>query len=313
MSVVAQKRQEIERAAGSGLHDAAINAFIECLATSSGATLFDDLTVVFRRTKLQATLSASDLGEVTLCESGSWSHRTHVRHHSDVDFLALASGERPRTPAMALALVYDAIRNSDWEIQSVSLSPPVIQVTYMSGPQFEIAPAWLSGTVQGYDMYHIVGRDLFGYGLKKWIKSAPQAHIEYVDEQNARHAERVKPLIQLVKAWNYAAGAPILSFYLEMRVAEYAASVREIRYTHAFRKCLQHLFEVDLHPMKDPMGLVGQFAAVRSRRDRRKVVSVIASTLDKLDQADGEVCAPAQYWPAMVSVFGEDFPLLPDG
>lgn len=309
---VVEARREVRQAAAGGLHDAAVDHFARRL--SSGASVFNDVSVTWHRSKLERALSAAELGRVTLFESGSWTRKTHVPQRSDVDYLALASCERPKTPMMALGFVHDAIIGSDWEIKEVALSPPVVQVSHITGPRFEIAPAWGAGTAKGYDVFHIVGRDLLGPGLQKWIRSAPQAHIDYVDEQDARHSGRVKPLIQLVKSWNYAAGAPMPSFYLELRVAAYAAGLTRIRYAEAVRGFLQHLLDVRVDPMPDPMGLVRPIPAVGSRPARRAVLAAIADTLRALDGVEHDPGQrPDRYWSAMAAVFGADYPLAHTG
>jgi hypothetical protein len=33
----------------------------------------------------------------------------------------------------------------------------------------------------------------------QWVESAPQAHLRFVDQQNDRLSERVKPLVRLLK------------------------------------------------------------------------------------------------------------------
>jgi hypothetical protein len=74
---------------------------------------------------------------------------------------------------------------------------------------------------------------------------------------NLNLSYRVKPLIRLLKAWNYVRDARIRSFYLELRTAEYASGESEIWYKYDFLATLRHLRNKRLAAMQDPMGISG--------------------------------------------------------
>jgi hypothetical protein len=91
------------------------------------------------------------------------------------------------------------------------------------------------------------------------MHSAPTAHAAWVNQVNDKHGKRVKPLIRLVKYWNYVASAGIRSFYIEMRVAEYANAETSISYAIDVKRALSHLHSKGLAAMQDPKSLVGYF------------------------------------------------------
>ncbi|MDQ3708746.1 MAG: hypothetical protein M3387_05485, partial [Actinomycetota bacterium] len=128
-----------------------------------------------------------------------------------------------------------AVTGCDWKINSLAVSSPVVAVTYYSAPHFEIAPAWFKETKSGHSVYWIAGRG------DEWILSAPGAHLAYVNRENDRLRKKVKPLVRLLKAWKYNVGAPVSSFYLQMRTAQYAAGESSIIYDIDLRTCFRRI------------------------------------------------------------------------
>ena len=117
-----------------------------------------------------------------------------------------------------------------------------------AGERHEITPAYVDSSI-----YKIPNR------YDGWMHSAPSTHAGWVNEVNDRHDKKVKQLIRLVKYWNYLAGAGIRSFYLEMRVAEYARGENSIIYSYDVKRALNHMLGKELAAMQDPKGLVGYF------------------------------------------------------
>ena len=238
-------------------------------------------------------------------ESGSWSHGTGIKAKSDVDYMAVASGTRPALPSSALRTAKAAVEGCDWKITAVDISSPVVRITYYSGPRFEVAPCWYNlTTAEGYRVYWIAGRG------DEWVLSSPQAHLDYVNEQNDRLKKKVKPLVRLLKAWKYNTGAPVSSFYLEMRAAKYAAGEQSIIYDIDLRAMLSAIVYAEVRDMNDPKAIVGRIPGCSSDANRRRTLNLMNGALSSLYTADaakdrGDASA---YWSAMYEVFGGDYP-----
>lgn len=257
-----------------------------------------------RRSKVENTLRQSSLRVTSVFESGSWSHGTAITAKSDVDYMAVATSPRPVYPSSGLATAKAAIKGSDWKINDVGVSSPVVQIRYYTPPHFEIAPAWFKETKGGYRVFWIAGR------RDEWVLSAPAAHLAYVNTQNDRLAKRVKPLVRLLKAWKYNVGAPVSSFYVEMRAAHYASGESSIVYDIDLRACFRRMINVDVCDMNDPKGIADRIPACSSDEKRRRTKRLMEAALTSLECADAakDRGARTDYWGAMYDVFGSDYP-----
>jgi hypothetical protein len=277
---------------------------LEAFATSLAPPAYDRTEASARRAVVQDALRRSTLMVTSMFESGSWSHGTAIRAKSDVDYMAVASGSRPLYPSSALTAAKNAISGCDWKITSVAVSSPVVQVQYYTPPNFEVAPAWYKGATAGWDVYWIGGRG------DEWVESAPSAHLDYVNRQNDRLTKKLKPLVRLLKAWKYHVGAPVSSFYLEMRAAEHASGEQLIIYEIDLPSVMRKIANASARDMNDPAHIVGRIPACSSDERRRTTIRLLNSAAASLDKAESarKRGDQAEYWIAMRDVFGEDYP-----
>jgi hypothetical protein len=218
--------------------------------------------------------------------------------------MAVASGTRPAYPSSALASAKNAIAGCDWKITSVGVSSPVVHVKYHVPPDLEIAPAWYKGRTSGWEVYWIGGRG------DEWVESAPAAHLHYVSTQNDRLRKEVKPLVRLLKAWKYNVGAPVSSFYLEMRTAEHAAGETVIVYEIDLRQVMHKIVTASARDMNDPARIVGRIPACSSDEKRRTTIGLLNSAIAALQTAEAarDKGDRTAYWLGMRSVFGDHYP-----
>lgn len=265
---------------------------------------YDRSTVAKRHSALEAAVARSSLRGGRWFESGSWTHGTALKGHSDVDFMIPASGPRPMRSSSALSTLKSALHGSNWGIWDLRVSSPTVKVRFMSAPHFEVVPAWHCKTVGTNKVFWIPAP---GDG---WAESAPAAHLRFVTKQNDRLGKRVKPLARLLKQWKAHTGAPVSSFYLEMRTAEYAKGETGIYYHLDLRFLMGRLIQYGLRDMNDPTGLVPRIGAVSSEENRRKALHLLQEAKGHLDaayEADGKPGMPDKwrYWLHMKAVFGE--------
>jgi hypothetical protein len=279
-----------------------VDEYVKTLAPAQ----YDKSTVAERRAEMEQVLDKSSLDAGLWFESGSWIHGTALKGHSDVDYMAWASGPRPLRPSTALATMKTDLSGSHWAITGLRVSSPTVKVQFVSVPHFEVVPAWLSHKV-GEDRVFLIP----GPG-DEWTESAPLAHLRFVSEQNDRLNKRVKPLVRLLKQWKVHTGAPVSSFYLEMRTAEYAKAQDVIFYHQDLLYLMRSLIRHEVRSMNDPTRLVARIHAVSSEENRRTTLRLLKDAEAKLDEAyalDGTPGQGWRYWSLMTDVFGtSDFP-----
>ncbi|WP_194290585.1 SMODS domain-containing nucleotidyltransferase [Modestobacter roseus] len=278
-----------------------VDEYVKTLAP----TPFDKTTVADRHGQMEAALDKSSLDAGLWFESGSWSHGTALKGHSDVDYMAWASGTRPARPSSALATMKSALVGSHWAITNLRVSSPTVKVQFVSAPHFEVVPAWLCKKVGEDRVFWIPGPG------DQWTESAPHAHLRFVSEQNDRLGKKVKPLARLLKQWKANTGAPVSSFYLEMRTAEYAKSQTSIFYHLDLNILMNRLIDYGLRDMNDPIGVVTRINAVSSEENRRTTLRLLREARDRVSEAydlDGKPDRRYRYWELMTEVFGSDFP-----
>lgn len=266
---------------------------------------FDKSTVADRHEQMEAAAGECSLNADYWFESGSWTHGTAIKGHSDVDYMAWSFGPRPARPSTALATMKTALDGSHWAITGLRVSSPAVKVEFISAPNFEVVPAWHCKTVGDDNVFWIPGPG------DEWVESAPGAHLRFVNEQNDRLNKRVKPLARLLKAWKAHNGAPVSSFYLEMRAAEYAQDETTILYSLDVQWLMHRLIDYEVRSMNDPTGLVSRINAVSSEENRRTTLRLLKEAEKNLDEAydlDGKPGKGSDYWSRMYDVFGPAFP-----
>ncbi len=94
---------------------------------------------------------------------------------------------------------------------------------------------------------------------------------------NKRLNGKVKPLVRFVKAWKFYNNVPVLSFYLELRVAKYAQGESVIVYGIDVERVFRQLEDIDLARIQDPMGISGYISACPSQAAREEAKSKTAT------------------------------------
>lgn len=281
------------------------HAALSAYATSLAPADYDKTTVSERREALRRTLQEDDLDAGYLFESGSWTHGTALKDHSDVDYMAWATSDQPVRPSTALSNMKAALAGSHWAITGLRVSSPTVKVQFYGDPNFEVVPAWLSRTVGDDNVFWIPGPG------DQWVESAPGAHLRFVTDQNKRLNGRVKALARLLKQWKAYTGAPVSSFYLEMRVAEFAKGEQTILLNLDMMSMVDRLIEYGLRDMNDPVGLVARIKAVSSDENRRTTLRRLKEAQSNLSSAyllDEKPGKEGDYWNLMYDVFGPSFP-----
>jgi hypothetical protein len=244
------------------------------------ATESETASAKSHRESIQARLER-DFGLYRLFRIGSFGNGTSISGHSDVDYLAsLKDRFTSSSSSYSLTKVRDSL-DCRFPRTGVRVSCPAIVVPFgtRSAERHEIVPGDLVGTSADFMIYHIA--DCAG----GWVKVSPEAHIHYVNEVNMNHKGRVKPLIRFIKAWKYFRDVPISSFYLEMRVAKYAAAEPSIIYYWDIQRILRLLWDTQLAAIRDPMGVSGYISACKTDIMRNDALSKLRTALVRATNA----------------------------
>jgi len=248
------------------------------------------------RASIEARLK-SDFAITSFFQSGSFGHHTSVSAYSDVDYFAVIPLSNLKQNS---ASTLQAVRNSlaaRFPQTGVTVRSPAVVVPFGTTPaeRHEITPAeFLFRSAGGHNVYDIPDR------YTGWMRSSPSAHNAWVNGAHAKLANRVKPLIRLVKAWNYYRGVGIRSFYLELRTTEFAKTQSTIMYKFDFLSVLRQLRAKSLAAMQDPMGISGLVYpcsdAVKAGALSKIDTAIIRAEKAREAESKGDLAAAFQWW-----------------
>lgn len=216
--------------------------------------------------------------------TGSFGHGTSIRGYSDVDYFAvLSSNSIPSKSKTALTKVRNAL-DARFPNTGVTVRSPAVTVPFGSirAEHTEIVPARFYYDSGDHPVYEIAD------GNDGWMAASPEAHNEFVSEQNDRLSKKVKPLIRFLKAWKYYRNVPIHSFYLELYVANYAKSESSI----VFRIDIQNIFGrlhsngYGLSQVLDPKGISGLIDPCNSESQRQDALSKLKTAYQRAQNAN---------------------------
>jgi hypothetical protein len=224
----------------------------------------------------------------SIFETGSFGNGTGIRHHSDTDYFAICpSNEVWTNSAYTLTKVKEALKSTFWNTSGIEVKSPAVKIPLgkYASETLELTPATRNGLVAtpvgskySYDIPDNSGG---------WMKSSPGAHTAYVNRENNRLNGKLKPLIQLVKAWKYYNNVPISSFYLELRITKYAEGESAIVYDIDLRHIIKYLYDNDLPSINDPMGISNYIVACSTDAKRQDALSKVRTAFIRADKAYG--------------------------
>lgn len=203
------------------------------------------------RASIEARLK-TDFELSWMFRSGSYGHGTSLSGVSDIDYLAvLPTKSLKKNSGTTLTKVKESLAGR-FPNTGVHVDRPAVVVPFSNGSQrHEIIPADYVGNHNGYRVYDIPDRN------NEWMRASPSAHNAWVNSANKAHGGKLKQLIRLVKYWNNRKSAGLRSFYIELRVTEYAIKESSIIYKFDVKGALAHLSSKGLAAMQDPQGISG--------------------------------------------------------
>lgn len=233
-------------------------------------------------------------------ETGSFGNGTGVRHFSDTDYFAVCkTAKLNQASSVTLRKVKESLQNTFSRTSGIEVKTPAVRIPFgkYKSENLEVTPCDYQGLIDTpvgkKAVYDIADYD------GTWMKSSPQAHNSYVKKHNDRVNGKLKPLIQLVKAWKFYNNVPIKSFYLELRVTKYAEGESSIIYDIDLRNVMKLLYDNDLASIRDPMGISGLISACSTdvkKQDALSRVSTGYTRAEKAYQKRNEDLDDCFYW-----------------
>lgn len=253
---------------------------------------FDDFLTSIKATKAETALAKSHRASIEAClksnfglnrftRIGSFGNGTNVSGYSDVDYLAcIPTAQLTKTSTASLIKVKNALATR-FPNTGVAVNSPAVLVPFgdKKSEDTEIVVADYVNESNGYKVYEIAD------GNDGWMEVSPDAHNAYVDYIDKQHGGKVKPLIRFIKAWKFYQGAKISSFYLEMRVAKFAADEKSIAYDIDINTILRQLRDSELAMMQDPMGVSGYIYPCKTEAFKVDALSKLATAATRAQKA----------------------------
>jgi hypothetical protein len=185
-----------------------------------------------------------------------------------------------------LAKVREALQTTFQRTDGIKVNCPAVKIPFgqYASEDMEITPCWAAGTID---------TKLGNFALSQipncdggWMYSSPKAHNEYVKKENDRlKSNKVKNLIQLVKAWKYFNDVPISSFYLELRVTKYVERESIIIFDIDLEEIFLNLCNQGLADMQDPMGISGLIPASKTNNFKQIAFSKLYTAATRAEKA----------------------------
>jgi hypothetical protein len=223
----------------------------------------------------------SNFGLNRFVKIGSFGNGTNISGYSDTDYLAcLPTGSLTATSTASLVKVRKAL-DSRFPNTGVNVSSPAVVCPFGTkrSETTEVVIADYIRDVNGFKVYEIAD------GSDGWMEVSPDAHNHYVAVVDKKHNGKVKPLIRFIKAWKYYRQVPISSFYLEMRVAKYAATEPCIVYDIDVARVLTILQDNELAALQDPAGVAGYIYPCETDAFKTDAISKLNTAVSRVDNA----------------------------
>jgi len=233
------------------------------------------------RASIKACLE-SNFDLVRFFRTGSFGNGTSIQGYSDVDYFASIPRKKLKQNSdNTLWQVRDAL-DDRFPNTSVRIDTPAVLVPFGkdASESTEVVPAdFIETNSSGYKIYEIADRN------GGWMKSSPDAHNAYVAKIDDKLGGKVKPLIRFLKAWKCYRNVPILSFYLELRVAKYASEESSIVYSIDVKRIFKMLWNNQLAAMQDPAGISGYIYPCSTDAKKTDALSKLSRAITRSQKA----------------------------
>jgi hypothetical protein len=247
----------------------------------------------------------------SMIETGSIGNGTGIKRYSDTDYFATIPVKvLTDDSAYFLRKLKTALKETFPSTSGIEVNSPAVVIPFgiYASENLEVTPCNYSGmidtTVGKFPKYTIPD------GSGGWMASSPQAHNKYVDNLNDKLSGKLKPVIKFIKAWKFMQGVPLISFYVELRVAKFMSESIILSYDEAVYKTLLELHRVNLAAIRDPMGISGLISSTKTESQLDTAFSKLNTAVRRAEKAyearlSGKLDTAFYYWKLL---FTDNFP-----
>jgi hypothetical protein len=239
--------------------------------------------------------------------TGSFGFGTSIYGFSDVDYFAVIPPHNLKHNSSASLQEMRTVLDYRFPYTGVRVKTPAVVIPFGTDG---------SETTEVVPSHYIESdnNDNGIYGIPNssggWMRASPAKHKAWINAEDTRLLNKVKPLIRFIKAWKYYQNVPICSFYLELRVTEYASKESAIVYSIDVKNVLKRLLNGQLAAIQDPMGISGYIDSCSTDNFKKDALSKLETAVSRAEKAyDSERTSnigDAFYWWSLL--FNETFP-----
>jgi hypothetical protein len=147
-------------------------------------------------------------------------------------------------------------------------------------------------------------------GNRGWMMTNPPFHAQMMATADAAHGFRLKPLVRLIKAWNFANGQHLRSFHIELMVEAIKRGHHIGSWPQEVAVVLEYMLSWLANAFPDPWAPGGKIDAYLSTIKRRQVIEILQRDIADAKRAEqyrqvGNVRAAFERWNI---VYGHTFP-----
>lgn len=247
-----------------------------------------------------------NFGMTRFFRTGSFGNGTSISGYSDVDYFAVIPRENMSNDSTKALQQVREVLDKRFPNTGVTVRTPAVVVPFGQdiSETTEVVPARFATKANKLPVYIIAD------GSGDWMPSSPEIHkgyVRYVDEQKGR---KVRPLVRFLKAWKYYRNVSIASFYLELRITQYASKEDSIYYPIDVIRILKQLWDIELRAIRDPMGISGYVYACSTKTKHEEALSKLKTALSRAIKAvaaekDGKIHDAFYWWDLL---FNGNFP-----
>lgn len=197
---------------------------------------------------------------------GSHVRGTAVRWFSDLDMLVVLRRNEAKwggdmvSSNTVLGRVIDEL-GARFASTKIGRDGQAVVVAFAAGQQsLDVVPAFF----QRFDSMRPVY--LIPDGAGGWFETGPQIHDRYFAVADLKSGGKLKKLSQLIKWWKYsrAKPIPILTFHLDMLLANSSIAVGVKPYTHCVYQAFKLLADRECRGLRDPCQIAGTIYAAQT-------------------------------------------------
>jgi hypothetical protein len=231
------------------------------------------LTAASHLSTVKSRLSSS-FDAVRLIRIGSQARGTAIRHHSDVDILAVLRRNEVKWGAgivssrTLLARVITDLQERYRHTDTRGDQQAAV-VGFASGQQsLDVVPGLWGRFFAKRPVYKIPD------GGGGWLETSPEAHNQLFKDADVRSGGKLRGVCQLLRWWKFSRERPLplQTFHTDILLATEDTCVGAKSYTHCLLSAFRLLAKRECRALTDPVGIAGRIPAAKTDAQRESLI-----------------------------------------